>query len=96
MSGCTIGDAGLMVDRYGYQTTGSGRWVSMTLRKPRRQKGLPQRKKAMSVPAAIVQAFSDDDTEDGVEDKTRPLVSHLLLESYSSCSSCRLKGFDSI
>ncbi|KAF8587936.1 galactose oxidase [Ramaria rubella] len=53
-------------DLYGYQTTGSGRWVSMTLRKPKKQKGPAQKKKAASPPAPLIYDDPESD-EDGSE-----------------------------
>jgi hypothetical protein len=49
--------------------TGNGRWLSMTLRKPKRQKGAAQRKKP--APAPVIRDSSEDEEED---DEARQVV----------------------
>lgn len=68
--------------RYGYITAGSGRWVSMTLRKPKKQKGVPQQNKPVSAPSLVVHTSSDDDAEDGEQDDLRAQVSLISTMSF--------------
>ncbi|KAF8528710.1 hypothetical protein JB92DRAFT_2696907 [Gautieria morchelliformis] len=59
-------------DLYGYQIAGSGRWVSMALRRPKKQKSVSQRKKPVITPTPVDDTSSDDNADNGEEGDTHP------------------------
>jgi hypothetical protein len=70
---------GLSLTRYGYQVAGNGRWISLSLKKPKARGGTARKKKV--APAATPQTTeNDEDIEDGDE-----LVCTTLTTSIYKC-----------
>jgi hypothetical protein len=63
--------------RYGYQVAGNGRWISLSLKKPKAKGGTARKKKATAT-SQITE--NDEDMEDGDE-----VVRTALTTSISTC-----------
>ncbi|KAG5641320.1 hypothetical protein DXG03_005489 [Asterophora parasitica] len=61
-------------DLYGYQIQGKGRWVSMALKKPKRNDRGPRKRKAAAVPTYNQNEGDSADDQEGYDDEDEPAI----------------------
>jgi len=76
-----------LVDSYGYQLTGKGKWISMTLKKPKVQGGKRggKKKQQQVVGKQIRGDDTDEDHQDGRDDDEVFILLDPLFKYSSRC-----------